>query len=129
MKNLRMLFQLEYLPPSLSHQLKWARFVNTHGGLGRNIPCDLFNEHMNKIFKQVVQNMGPNMTSQAITRAARSVTTLCQITDKFDRETNVPVVTTAHSTRSDKNDVKKGSMRTTQEQNIDHQTRKATEQF
>ena len=86
---LRMLFQLEYLPPSLSHQLKWARFVNTHGGLGRNIPCDLFNEHMNKIFKQVVQNMGPNMTSQAITRAARSVTTLCQITDKFDRETNV----------------------------------------
>ena len=47
------------------------------------------------------------MIIQAVTRAARSVTTLCQITDKFDQETNVPVVTTAHSTRSDENDVKK----------------------
>lgn len=51
---LRLQFQLILLPPSLSHQVKWERFVNVHGGAGRNIPCDLFNEHMNKLFKNII---------------------------------------------------------------------------
>ena len=88
-----MQFQLATLPPSLSHQLKWGRFINTHGGLGKNIPCDLFNKHMNKLFKEIIQNMGPNMTENAIKRAARSVT--------------ASVVTTAHTTRTDEEDVAK----------------------
>jgi hypothetical protein len=104
---LRMQFQLATLSPSLSHQLKWGRFINTHGGLGRNIPCDLFNEHMNKLFKEIINNMGPNMTTQAIKRSARSVTTLCHLRDKFDHESNVPVPTTSHCTRSDEDDVVK----------------------
>ena len=54
-------FQLVALPPALSCQLKWNRFINTHGGLGRNIPCDLHNEHMNKLFKEIVKNMCPNL--------------------------------------------------------------------
>ena len=104
---LRMQFQLVTLSPSLSHQLKWGRFVNTHGGLGRNIPCDLFNEHMNKLFKEIINNMGANMTASAIKRSARSVTTLCHIRDKFDSESNVPVPTSSHSTKSDQEDVDK----------------------
>ena len=36
---LRLQLQLLSLPGSLSAQIKWNRF-NTHGGLGRNIPCD-----------------------------------------------------------------------------------------
>ena len=104
---LRMQFQLATLPPSLSHQLKWGRFINTHGGLGKNIPCDLFNEHMNKLFKEIIQNMGPNMTENAIKRAARSVTALCHIRDEFDKQSDVPVVTTAHTTRTDEEDVAK----------------------
>ena len=35
---LRLQLQLLSLPPRLSSQIKWNRFVNTHGGLGRNIP-------------------------------------------------------------------------------------------
>jgi len=48
-ESLRVQFQLATLPPHLVSQLTWDRFVNTHGGTGRNIPCDLHNEHVNQI--------------------------------------------------------------------------------
>ena len=102
---LRLQFQLVFLPPTISHQLKWNRFINTHGGLGRNIPCDLHNEHMNKLFKEIVKNMGPNLTEQAVMRAARSVTALQDMSAAFDKQCNVPVGTSAHSRRNDEHDV------------------------
>lgn len=34
------------LSPNLAHQVMWHRFVNTKGGMGKNIPCDLYNEHV-----------------------------------------------------------------------------------
>ena len=40
------------LSPNLAHQVTWNRFINTHGGHGRNIPCDLHNEHVNKMFQR-----------------------------------------------------------------------------
>lgn len=102
---LRQKFQLILLPPALSHQLKWERFVNTHGGPGRNIPCDLFNEHMNKLFKEIVANMGANFKENPIQRAARSVSVLSKIRDVFDVEAKVPVQTIAHATLDDEADV------------------------
>lgn len=45
---LRLQFQVKsVLSPQLSHQVLWDRFVNTRGGTGRNISCDLYNEHVN----------------------------------------------------------------------------------
>lgn len=73
---LRLQFQLIMLSPNLSHMLKWERFVNVHGGAGRNIPCDLFNEHINKLFKEIIASMGANLTEKSLQRAARSVSTL-----------------------------------------------------
>ena len=58
---LRLQIQLKVLSPNLSHQIKWHRFVNTRGGLGMNIPCDLYNEHVNKLIKLIIQNMGSNL--------------------------------------------------------------------
>ena len=58
---LRLQLQVISLPPTLSTQIKWNRFVNAHGGLGRNIPCDLYNEHVNKLFKEIITNMGANL--------------------------------------------------------------------
>ena len=104
---LKLQFQLAVLPPSLSHQVKWGRFVNTHGGPGRNIPCDLFNEHLNKLFKDIIQNMGSNITDEAVKRAARSVTGLRNIRDAFDADTKVSPQTTAHSTKDDEGEVAK----------------------
>ena len=102
---LRLQFQLVTLPPPIAYQLKWARFINTHGGPGRNIPCDLHNEHLNKLFKEIVSNMGANMSEAAITRAARSVTILQELSTRFDNATGVPVTRSAHSTMDDTKDV------------------------
>ena len=34
-------------------------------GIGCNIPCDLHNEHVNKLIKEIVGNMGSNLTEEA----------------------------------------------------------------
>ena len=36
-------------------QILWDKFVNTRGGLGHNIPCDLYNEHVNKLLKHIIR--------------------------------------------------------------------------
>lgn len=95
------------LSPNLAHQVKWNRFVNARGGLGKNIPCDLFLEHTVKLMKQIIANMGPNMTETALQRAARCVTALDTIAEKFDAQSGVPHRTSAHTTREDSQDVRK----------------------
>ena len=105
LEALRLQLQVATLPPYLSNQIKWNRFVNTRGGLGRNIPCDLFNEHVNKLFKEIITNMGANLSEHSLQRAARVVTTLHQLRTNFDKQSGVPVCTSAHSTRSDYSDV------------------------
>ena len=95
------------LSPNLAHQIKWNRFVNTKGGLGMNIPCDLYNEHINKQIKCIIQNMGPNLTETSLQRAVRSIATLQEITKQFDKESGVPTTTSAHSTKSDLIDIRK----------------------
>ena len=91
---------------NLAHQVTWNRFVNVRGGAGNNIPCDLFNEHVNKLLKHIIRNMGSNLTESALQRAARSVTSLQQICETFDAQSGVPRRSTAHFTRSDHDDVK-----------------------
>ena len=47
LEALRLQFQVRaILSPQLAHQVVWDRFVNTRGGIGRNISCDLYNEHI-----------------------------------------------------------------------------------
>ena len=107
LEALRLQFQLKTLSPNLAHQVKWHRFVNTHGGLGRNIPCDLHNEHVNKLIKETIHNQGPNLTEQSLQRAVRSSAMLDELSKHFEAASNVPAVTSAHSTRSDAGDVEK----------------------
>ena len=58
------------LSPNLAHQVMWNRFVNVRGGLGRNIPYDLYNEHVNKLLKHIIVNMGSNLTEISLQRTA-----------------------------------------------------------
>ena len=105
LEALRLQLQLATLSPDLVHQLTWGRFVNTHGGPGMNIPCDLHNEHVNKLFKEVISNMGANFTEAASTRAARAVTSLAHTAERFDSETGIHPEATSHTTKSDEADV------------------------
>lgn len=93
------------LSPNLAHQVRWNRFVNTKGGLGMNIPCDLFNEHVNKQIKIIIQNMGPNLTEASLQRAVRCIAPLQDIAKQFDKESGVPITTSAHSTKSNVTDI------------------------
>ena len=43
-----LLLQLQTVPERLQQELIWNRFVNTRGLPGKNIPCDLHMEHLNK---------------------------------------------------------------------------------
>ena len=108
LEALRIQFQVKsILSPQLAHQVMWDRFVNTRGGRGNNIPCDLHNEHVNKLIKSVIANMGVNLTEKALQRSTRTVSTLHTLCKQFDKESNVPVTTSAHTTRSDKSDIQK----------------------
>ena len=95
------------LSPHLAHHIMWDRYINTRGGIGRNIPCDLYNEHVNKLLKHIISNMGANMTHKALTRAARSVSSLQSFCRQYDKCLGVPFLTHTHSTRSDVADVAK----------------------
>lgn len=99
LEALRLQFQVKaVLSPQLAHQILWDRFVNTKGGPGNNIPCDLYNEHMNKMLKYIIASMGSNLTEVSLQRAARSVSTLQTICNQFDTDSGVPVSTNLHST-------------------------------
>ena len=108
LEALRLQFQIKStLSPRLAHQAKWDRFINVKGGKGKNIPTDLYNEHIVKLLKHIVTTMGPNLTEMSLQRAARSVSTVFVISKQYDKESGVPVVTTAHCTKSDAGDVTK----------------------
>jgi hypothetical protein len=80
LEALRLQFQIKATQsPYLAHQLTWNRFINIHGGAGRNIPCDLHNEHADELVKSIISDQGANFTEVALQRAARSVTTLHSI--------------------------------------------------
>lgn len=107
LEALRLQLQLKVASPNLAHQIMWHRFVNNRGGMGNNIPCDLYNEHVNKLVKIIIQNMGSNLTEQSLQRAVRCVSPLNTLCKSFDAATAIPTTTTAHSTKSDELDIKK----------------------
>ena len=88
------------LPERLAEQLKWSRFINTHGHAGHNISCDLHMEHLNKIIKVAVQGLGANKTEKAIQRVGRGIGTMADTMDTFVAVNNVPSMSRAHSNKS-----------------------------
>ena len=64
----------------------WNRTVNSHGGLGNNIPHDLKVEHNNNFNKQGYCNIGANLSEKAVSRichAEKPVRTISGKTDKL----------------------------------------------
>ncbi len=54
----------------------WGRFVNVHGLPCHNIQCDLYMEHLNRVFKTAVTGLGANRKDNALLRAGKVVGTL-----------------------------------------------------
>ena len=43
--------------PCLRHELMWCRVINTQGGLGKNLPTDLYMEHLNRTLKDYLKDL------------------------------------------------------------------------
>ena len=94
-----------FLSPRLAQQLIWSRFINTQGWAGRNIPCDLHMEHINRACKTAVTTLGANLTPKAIVRVGRCMGPLMNATHQFDKECGIHPVRTTHSKASFKKDL------------------------
>ena len=72
-----------------AHQLLWGRFINTQGLPARNIPCDLYMEHLNRICKDAVNHLQANKTSKALVRVGKVVGVLDIINKNFDEDNSI----------------------------------------
>ena len=82
---LNLLLQEQYiLSERQKLQLKWGRFINTHGRQGCNVPCDLHMEHLNRRLKCIMRNMGANLTTKSITVAAKSISIVNNVCEVFE---------------------------------------------
>lgn len=87
---LQMLYQYHYkLTPRQAEQLLWNRFVNIHGLPGRNIPCDLHQEHLNRVCKRAIYDLGVNKTAFAITRVGKALGTISPLLNHFDQQNHI----------------------------------------
>ena len=78
------------LSPRLSNQLIWGRFISVRGLPGRNIPLDLHMEHLNRLAKDAMRNLGSNKTrATSISRVGRSLGTLAPLLEQFDADNSV----------------------------------------
>jgi hypothetical protein len=88
----------------MAHRLTWGRFVNWHGGKGRNIACDMAQEICNRVSKDVVKAMGPNKTQKAMERASKAAAGVQQIVNRLNTVSDVKRVSQAHIHKSAKED-------------------------
>lgn len=103
---LNMLHQELTLPPRLSNQLLWSRFINTHGLPGRNIAGDLYMEHLNRVAKDAIKGLGANKTEQSIERVGKAIGTIAPLLHSFDEQNARQEVSGAHNRANANRDIK-----------------------
>lgn len=89
------------------HQLIWGRFINIHGVPARNIPCDFFIEHLNRVAKEAVHGRRANKTKDALVRIGKAIGPLNSLQNNFDEENGINTDSGNHKTSSICNDLKK----------------------
>ena len=104
---LNLLYQQKYqLTERQAKQLLYSRFINTQGIKGRNIPCDLHMEHLNRMCKEIVKDLGSNKTITSIVNASKNLGTIDEVIRVFDNEGGLHFDTGIHKEASCINDVK-----------------------
>lgn len=58
------------LTPRVAHELLWNRVCNPHGGVGQNIPLDLEEEYLNRLFKDDINTFRAHITDTSGSRSA-----------------------------------------------------------
>ena len=86
--------------PRIAHQLLWSGGVNVHGGKGNNVPLDLHMEHLNRIIKDHVANLGPNVARKSIIQCSKSLSGIMKVLENVDTQLEVKPPSTRHSRAS-----------------------------
>ena len=85
----------------MKQQLVWEQTVNVHGRPGKNIPCDLYMEHLNRQCKGTIGSLGPTVSSvNMVARIGKSVGELMKITTQYDSISKLNLESGKHSKRS-----------------------------
>ena len=90
-----------------AHQSKFAATANWHGGHGKNVEIDLFQENRNRDIKEMIKSMGSNKTDKAIGRASKASSGIRLIIEAFDKQSGVHVSSSSHSHRASDEDEEK----------------------
>ena len=72
------------LSPRVAHELLWNRVCNPHGGVGRNIPLDLEEEYMNRIFKDDINTYRAHITDASVSRSANLIGPMQELLKHLD---------------------------------------------
>ncbi len=72
-----------------AQELIWNRCISTHNAPGRNIPCDLHQEHLNRIVKDGIRRLNTNKTDNMILKLGKTVGMISPLLDNFDECNNV----------------------------------------
>ena len=88
-------------------QLLWNRTVNVYGCPGKNIPCDLHMEHLNRECKGSMSGLGANITDGAIQRVGRSLRSHTKILENFDKANDIASQSGYHTVRLSEADIGK----------------------
>jgi L1 cell adhesion molecule like protein len=79
-----LLAQYQYLLcPREKSQLLYSRFINTHGLPGRNISCDLYMEHLNRLLKEAIKAPEANKTPKVIDCVGKCIAPLDELLERF----------------------------------------------
>ena len=84
----------------------WSKFVNTHGKPGKNIPCDLHLEHLNRALKTAICHIGANIAPHAIVRGGKCIGEMVSVCHHYDTLCGINPVSSAHSTVNLEKDLK-----------------------
>ena len=85
----------------MSHRSTWGRFMNWHGGKGRNSACNMAQEICNWVSKDVVKAIGLNKTQKAMEmRASKAAAGVQQIVKRLNKVLDVKRVSQAHIHKS-----------------------------
>lgn len=88
----------------VAEQVLTARFVNTRGIIGHNMPADLHLEHLNRRLKRIIRHLGSNIQPSTLTRAAKGIGIVDDICKVFGESLGNSESSDKHSKRSSHKD-------------------------
>ena len=92
------------LSPRQAYRLQWNRTIR---GKCYNIPFDLDLEHDNRMVKEAIKKLGPNITEKAVSTIIKAQQTGSKMLQSFDKSIEIIRRSGKHTQKSDKKDFDK----------------------